>query len=87
MADKLVRNHGLTWPEILLPRSVLTVDEQVGFVLANLPALTRWERGFIYSINGRQNLSEKQLAVLARLTQKCRAYRDGGGAEPSTTSI
>jgi hypothetical protein len=78
MADKLVRAQGLTWPQVLSPRSH-NADELVGLCLANLTALTRWERGFIYSINGRPNLSEKQLALLERLAVKVRAYRDGGG--------
>jgi hypothetical protein len=35
-----------------------------------------WERGFIYSINGRDRLSDKQLAILERITAKARAYRE-----------
>jgi hypothetical protein len=79
MADKFVRDYGLTWPQVISPRSAHTTDELVGLVLANLPALTRWERGFIYGINGRPNLSDKQLALLERLATKARAYRAGGG--------
>jgi hypothetical protein len=75
MADKLVRDRGLTCPQILCP-SALTSDEQIGFALANLEALTMWERGFIYSINGRDRLSDKQLAILERITAKARAYRE-----------
>jgi hypothetical protein len=79
MADKLVRARGLTWPQILSPRLMQSTDELVGLVLANLGALTQWERGFVYSINGRQNLSEKQLALLERLAAKARGYREGEG--------
>jgi hypothetical protein len=84
MADKLIRAHGLTWPDVISSSwstyNTTTIEEQIGFALANLPALSMWERGFIYSVNGKHDLSPKQQAVLDRLERKCRAYRDGGGA-------
>jgi hypothetical protein len=81
LADKLVRSQGLTWPEVIASRSSCsTVEEQVGLALANLDALSMWERGFIYTVNGQTKLSPKQRAVLDRIERKVRAYRDGGCA-------
>ena len=75
VADRLVRGLGLTWPEIILPRRY-TVDEQIGVALANREALTLWERGFIYSVNGRRALSPKQQDLLASIAAKARAYAE-----------
>jgi hypothetical protein len=75
VADRLVRGLGLTWPEIILPRRH-TVEEQIGVALANLDALTTWERGFIYSINGRRSLSTKQQDLLASISAKARSYAE-----------
>ena len=75
MADKIVRAHGLTWPQIIAPQSHSNAA-QIGVVLANLEALTTWERGFIYSINGRRTLSPKQQALLDDIAAKARAYAE-----------
>ena len=87
-ADELVRSHGLTWPGVIAPLFLSCVtshnsrstEEQIGFALANLDALSMWERGFLYTVNGRPELSPKQRDVLNRIDRKVRAYRDGGGA-------
>ena len=79
-ADELVRSYGLTWPDVIAPRFSRSTEEQIGFALANLDALSMWERGFIYTVNGRPDLSPKQRDVLNRIERKVRAYRDGGGA-------
>jgi hypothetical protein len=65
---------------VLAPRSNSTIEEQIGLALANLEALTTWERGFVYTVNGRQHLSQKQRDVLDRIERKARAYREGGGS-------
>jgi hypothetical protein len=79
-ADQLVRDLGLTWPEIILPtlRPHKSIEEQIGLALANLDALTMWERGFVYTVNGRSRLSAKQRDVLDRIAAKARAYAGGG---------
>ncbi len=76
MADQMVRACGLTWPELIAPRSVVTIEEQIGVALANLDALTTWERGFIYSINGRRNLSPKQQNLLNSIAAKACAFAE-----------
>jgi hypothetical protein len=75
MADKIVRAHGLTWAEIILPQRH-SIEEQIGIALAGLDALTRWERGFIYSINGRRNLSPKQRNLLNSIAAEARAFAE-----------
>ncbi len=73
MADRLIRARGLTWPELIAPGS-FTHEEQIGMAMANLDALTQWEQGFIRSINGRRNLSPKQLNLLNSIAAKARAF-------------
>ena len=80
MADKLVRGLGLSWLEVIAPRSTITIEQQVGLALANVDALSMWERDFIYTVNGRAKLSPNQREVLDRIERKVRAYRDGGAA-------
>ena len=76
-ANKLVRDQGLTWPEIIAssikPRS--SIAEQIGFAVANIGALSMWERGFLYSINGQRRLSPKKLAVLHEIVAKIQGAR------------
>jgi hypothetical protein len=67
MADKLVRSLGVTWPEIIRTRTAETIPEKIGLALANIDALSVWERDFLYSISGQCHLSAKQLAVLDRI--------------------
>ncbi|MGI8853619.1 MAG: hypothetical protein ACR2GC_10100 [Methyloceanibacter sp.] len=80
-ADQLIRSYGLTWGQLIAPSwsPTSTIEGQIGFALANLPALSMWERGFVYSVCGKHELSEKQQAVLDRIERKCRAYQEGGG--------
>ena len=77
MADKLVRSLGVTWPEIIRPQTAETIPEKIGLALANVDALSLWERDFLCSVNGRGHLSAKQLAVLDRIIAKVRAYCGG----------
>ena len=82
MAHRLVKERGLSWFDVILPvRSHSdVVEEQIGMALANLDALSMWERGFIYTVRYKPNLSPKQLAVLSRLATKARAYQEAGRA-------
>jgi hypothetical protein len=72
VADKLVRGLGFTWPEIISSGtgSIATVPGKIAFALANIVALSMWERGFLYSINGKTKLSDKQLHVLDQIIAK-----------------
>jgi hypothetical protein len=82
LADKLVRTQGLTWQQVISMPSTTssTTREKIAFALANIGALSMWERGFLYSVNSKRKLSPKQLIVLDQIVAKARAYRDGGGA-------
>ena len=76
MADKILREHGVTWPQILIPdRS--TIEELISFALDHGGAgiLNAWEEGFIRGIKGRQSLTEKQLAKLGPIVAKVKARR------------
>ena len=42
--------------------------------------LNSWEVGFLRGVMGRQFLTKKQIAKLAAIAAKVRAYRDGGGS-------
>jgi hypothetical protein len=76
-ADKLVRDKGLTWPEIIAPsiKPRSSIAEQIAFAVANIDCLSMWERGFLYSINGKHRLTPKQLAVLDQIVAKVREAR------------
>jgi hypothetical protein len=83
MADRLVRGLGLTWHQLIAtPRATArdpkTVTEKIAFALANIAALSMWERGFLYSVNGKRCISPKQLVVLDQIVAKARSYAEGG---------
>jgi hypothetical protein len=79
-ADKLLSQHGFTWQQVisvprpLAPKAFL---RRSPFALANIGALSMWERRFIYDVNGRRSLSPKQLVVLEQILAKVLAYRTG----------
>jgi hypothetical protein len=74
LADKMVRASGLTWADLIAPR--FPVEQQIGVALAGRDALSRWERGFLYSINGKRTLTPKQRDLLDGIAAKARAYRE-----------
>ena len=80
MAHRLVNERGLSWFDVILPirQHADVVVEQIEVALANLGAMSMWERGFIYTVRYQTDLSPKQLRVLDRLAAKARAYQDGG---------
>jgi hypothetical protein len=81
MADKLVRENGLTWQQVIsrpAPSVPETAPEKIAFALANIGALSMWERGFVYGVNGKRSISPKQLVVLDQIVDKIRAYAQGG---------
>lgn len=84
-ADRLVRQAGLRWPEVIRPPLLPpdpNVESQIKFCAARTDLLTEWERGFIASLEKRRRprLSAKQMAVLNRLVAKCRQYAGGAHA-------
>ncbi len=86
MADDLVRDAGLTWPDVIIPatkapsvngrvwREPTTSHEMVMICLRFTEPLTDWEIDFLKSIAGRTRLSAKQQKVLDRILGKARDF-------------
>jgi hypothetical protein len=88
-ADRLIRQHGLTWRQILLPSKVvvdldhvqtdegeaISVEELVDFCLVHgADIITNWEWGFLNGIRYWPNsLTAKQRNTLDRLVAKVQA--------------
>jgi hypothetical protein len=84
MADKLVRDLGLTWPDVinLKPNQPMLPDTRkaapsgirsdLALLRANLDLLNPWERGFVFNLGRFRRLSPKQRAVVDRLILKVR---------------
>ena len=93
-ADRLVRQAGLTWHDIVQPAlpppasnpDIEGADDAIKFCARHCNVysspLTEWERKFIASlaVQCRRTLSKKQTAVLMRLVEKCRRHSAGGRA-------
>ena len=82
MADSLLRQAGLRWPDVILPglprhrpeREIEDNYDAVAVCQDFAGYLTPWEREFLASVSRRPDrLSEKQHNVLLRLVAKCRA--------------
>jgi hypothetical protein len=82
-AERLRAGAGLTWPDIVLAPSPQqmpwpgSIADAIELCISSGAALTAWDRKFLSSIARRppNRLSEKQLAVLARLVRSVRASR------------
>jgi hypothetical protein len=78
LADKIVREHGLDWFQVItatrhyepLPDS--EAEELVRFALDGAEYLNEWERNFLLNIRGRAHLTEKQWDTLQSITRKAR---------------
>jgi hypothetical protein len=95
-ADQLVRQHGMTWrdlvfrviapalppppPRVWLERGNLTPDVAL-MCLAWTDPLTGWEIEFLRSIGGRRRLTDKQKSVLRRIVEKCGTFAEYEGAD------
>jgi hypothetical protein len=57
MADKLLREHGLAWPDVLrVPRHLpdrRSSSDKLDFALDHLDLLDSWKRCFVCSVNSR----------------------------------
>jgi hypothetical protein len=79
-ADQLVRAHGLTWGQLLVPtqRQLISpsaapagsIAQKLALCRQHLSSLTEWERGFVLSLHQFRRLSEKQLRVLNRIAEE-----------------
>jgi len=75
MADKLLRQRGLSWQQIIIPPSPmapLTIEQMISAALSRPDLLTVWEEGFIRGIRGRQYLTQKQIEKLRALADRVR---------------
>jgi len=84
MADRLVRGLGLTWLDVIMPRTLPAPptrsarrwrwpesDEgKLTFLLRHLNLLTDWERQFVVNLRRFHSWSPKQRAVVDRLVAK-----------------
>ncbi len=66
LADRLVRQAGMTWGQILLPkRPPDNIEEMIAFAFDHGDGiLDAWQEGFLRGIRGRQFLTKKQLSKL-----------------------
>jgi len=80
LADKFVRDLGLTWRDIIFRQTNSDLGEKIRVALANLDALSMWERGFVYTVHGKCWLSPEQLELLDQIVDKARTYGAGGRA-------
>jgi hypothetical protein len=81
-ADRMVRDAGLTWPDVVQPRLPTPPPDpvpfgdvgEIKFCLRRWHALSGWERDFLVSIRDqRRPLSTRQRNTLARIVDKLRA--------------
>ena len=90
LADSLVKDAGLTWPEVILDSQAVqtrgrvwrepgTPQEAAAACLAFPECLTEWEQKFCASVAGRLRFTMKQMAVLDRLTGKVRVFAEANG--------
>ena len=91
-ADKLLRDNGLSWPDVLARsgdntkqrervwREPLTPMHTATVCLKYPEVLTDWEKKFLSSVAGRGSLSQKQIKVMQRVLKKVRAFATGEGA-------
>jgi hypothetical protein len=80
LAAELVRTHGLTWDDVIgkspARQQIGVTPDWTEFASAALRSdvLSPWERGFCHSILAKwagRELTEKQLATLERIWNKC----------------
>jgi hypothetical protein len=78
LADKLVKEQGLTWRDILKARTSWrdpSDDAEAVRVALRYPhILTDWEKDFLRDVNGRSYFSAKQRAVIKRIIAKVRDH-------------
>jgi hypothetical protein len=92
-AHSLLQQAGLTWPEVIAPaapaqqhyrpprrwRSPVSHSDAAALCLLWPEVLTDWETDFLQAIASRHRISDKQSAVLNRITAKCEAFARSAG--------
>ena len=81
MADKLLRQCRLTWPQVFASHIVPPngVAAKIDFVASNIEALDPWQRGFVESIRRRRSLSAPRRWRPQRHDDPQRDTRGAGG--------
>jgi hypothetical protein len=79
-ADKLIREAGLRWPDVIFPalpssprrqHHVETAADAIEFLLDHEEELTAWERDFARSLRRQRSpISQKQITILEQLRKK-----------------
>jgi hypothetical protein len=75
-ADKLVREYGLTWGQVISaarshePPLDSEPEQLIRFALGRAELLNDWERSFLTSIQGRWHLTDKQWVKLNQIVEK-----------------
>jgi hypothetical protein len=78
-ANRLLRQHSLTWRDVLLRNfppagsSEPSWREDIAHCIRKLHELTEWEQNFIVSLRGFRRPSAKQQTVLRQIAEKVRA--------------
>jgi len=75
LADRMVRQAGATWFDLLSEDHESSVDDLIAFCLDHEDRLNFWEHGFLLGIRGRQYLTSKQLAKIDQIVAKLKAGR------------
>lgn len=77
MADRLIREYGLSWSDVFNPRRLHppepeSLPELIGWMLAHPETLNPWEMDFIRTLHA--PISPKQRDKLNSIAAKVRAY-------------
>jgi hypothetical protein len=73
-ADKLIKERGLSWSDLLASTPALSSDAMIAYAIRHGDdVLSCWEWGFLHGIRGRQYLTERQLTKLGHVFAKVKA--------------
>jgi len=75
IADRMVRQAGATWFDLLSENPESNVENLIAFCLDHEDQLNFWEHGFLLGIRGRQYLTAKQFIKLDQIVAKVKAGR------------
>jgi hypothetical protein len=78
-ADKLIRECGITWNDLLVPKlpqpaqsePIRTTEEKLALLRDHLDLFTEWEQSFVRTVSRyRRAPSERQMEVIDRLVEQ-----------------
>jgi len=83
-ADGLVREQGLTWFDVILPRGLRceleTVDDKLDLLQEHADELTDWEWQFVITVRGFHRKSTRQLEMIDALVSEVRDSKQARAA-------